>query len=181
MQRLSGTLMTQLLKATNRAWWSLSSSRPRTLRSSWPWTLHLDTQTQSAKITRNTNTSVVSQLLKTALTWMGCRHRCPPAVWIQSCHLDACWPKPSGLVHRLSPGTSPFCPYKARQKHPLQSGSTWTYKEEREDEKLFFAEGCQMQVSIYFDELMAPILLQTLWGKVLVEGFPFSSMMFPLV
>lgn len=37
--------MTQLLKATNKAWWSLSSSNPRTLLSSWPWTLHLDTQT----------------------------------------------------------------------------------------------------------------------------------------
>lgn len=42
VQRLRGTLMTQLVNATNNAWWSLSSSKPKTLLSSWPWTLHLD-------------------------------------------------------------------------------------------------------------------------------------------
>lgn len=50
LQRLSGTLMTQLVKATNKAWWSLSSSNPRTLLSSWPWTLHLDTHTWTEQI-----------------------------------------------------------------------------------------------------------------------------------
>lgn len=104
------------------------------------------------------------------LTWTGCRRRYPPAVWIQSCHLDGCWPKPSRPAHRLSPGTSPSGPWKVRQRHPPQSGSTWTYEEDRRW-NLFSAEGIQTQ---FFFTLMSLWFWARVWG-----GEPFIPWPWP--
>lgn len=124
VQRLSGTLMTQLVNATNKAWWSLSSSSPRTLLSSWPWTLHLDTDRKQITMMAFNSSETSTRLC--GLTWTGCRRQCPPAVWKWSCRWDACWPKPSGLCRLPSPGTSPSGPCRGQQKRQPQSGSAWT-------------------------------------------------------